>query len=73
MEQVKRFGRPNDFLFRLKADASFAKVTSLEELVQPTRFVGLSPQQTERFVRDHVDPIRRKYADHLGQSAELNV
>jgi adenylosuccinate lyase len=73
MEQVKKFGRANDFLFRLKADASFAKVTNLEELVQPSRFVGLSPQQTERFVREHVEPVRRKYADHLGLTAELNV
>lgn len=73
MEQVKKFGRANDFLFRIKADPSFAKVTNLEELVQPARFVGLSPQQTERFVREHVEPIRKKYADHLGLTAELNV
>lgn len=73
MEQVKKFGRANDFLFRLKSDASFAKVTDLEELVQPSRFIGLAPQQTERFVREYVEPIRKKYVDHLGLTAELNV
>jgi adenylosuccinate lyase len=58
---------------RIKADASFAKVANLEELAQPMRFVGLAPQQTERFVREHVEPTRRKYADLLGMTAELNV
>ncbi len=73
MEQVKKLGRANDFLLRIKADASFARVANLEALVQPGRFVGLAPQQTERFVREHVEPIRRKYADQLGLTAELNV
>lgn len=73
MEQVKKFGRPNDFLARIKADSAFAAVTNLDELVHPSRFVGLSAQQTERFVRQCVEPVRRKYAEKLGMKAELNV
>ncbi len=73
MEQVKKFNKPNDFIARIRADAAFSAVTDLEQLVHPTRFVGLGPQQTERFVREHVEPIRRRYADHLGLTAELNV
>ncbi len=73
MEQVKKFGRPNDFLARIKADSAFAAVANIEQLVEASRFVGLSPQQTERFVRQHVEPVRRKYAETLGMTAELNV
>lgn len=73
MEQVKKFNRPNDFLSRIETDGSFASVANLEQLVHPSRFVGLAPQQTERFVREYVDPIRRKYADQLGLTAELSV
>jgi len=73
MEQVKRLGRANDFLQRLAGDSAFAAVKNLEELVQPSRFVGLSPQQTERFVREHVEPVRQRYGAKLGAKAELSV
>jgi adenylosuccinate lyase len=73
MEQVKKLGRANDFLARIKADASFAKVHNLDELVHPSRFVGLAPQQTARFVREHVEPVRKKYAGLLGLTADLHV
>jgi adenylosuccinate lyase len=73
MEQVKKLGRANDFLSRIKGDPSFGKVADLDALVQPARFVGLAPQQTERFVREHIEPIRRRYADRLGLTVELNV
>lgn len=73
MEQVKKFGRPNDFLARIEANSAFAAVTNLDQLINPSRFVGLSPQQTERFVREHVDPLRRKYTEKLGMGAELSV
>lgn len=73
MEQVRKFGRTNDFLSRIQADSAFAAVSDLERLAHPSRFVGLAPRQTERFVQEHVEPIRRKYADRLGLTAELNV
>lgn len=73
MEQVKKFGRPNDFLQRIQGDPAFAAVTNLDELVQPSRFVGLAPRQTERFVREQVEPVRRRYAEKLGMKAELHV
>jgi adenylosuccinate lyase len=73
MEQVKKFNRPNDFLARIKADGAFAAVSNLDQLVHPSRFVGLAPRQTERFVAQYVEPVRRKYAKELGRKAELNV
>jgi len=26
-----------------------------------------------RFIKEHVQPVRERYAEHLGQTAELNV
>jgi adenylosuccinate lyase len=71
-EQVKQHGRPNDLIERLKADPAFAQV-SLDDVLDPRRYVGRAPQQVEAFVREVVEPIRRRYAADLGQSASLRV
>ena len=71
-EQVKQHGRPNDLIERLSADPALARV-DFGDVLDPSRFVGRAPVQAERFVRDVVDPIRRRYADQLEAVAELKV
>ena len=71
-EQVKQHGRPNDLIERLKGDASFARV-NLDDVLDARAYVGRAPQQVEAFVRDVVEPIRRRYATELGQAAPLRV
>ncbi len=71
-EQVKMHGRANDLLERLKADAAFAKV-DFAAVLRPEDFVGRSPQQVDEFVAAEIEPMRRQYADRLGQKAELKV
>jgi adenylosuccinate lyase len=71
-EQVKQHGRSNDLIERLKRDAAFAAV-NLDDVLDPRKYVGRAPQQVEAFVRDIVEPIRRRYAAALGQSASLRV
>ncbi|MCH7873021.1 MAG: adenylosuccinate lyase, partial [Planctomycetes bacterium] len=44
-EQVKGEGRENDLIDRLQADPAFAGV-SWDNVLDPTRYVGLAPQQT---------------------------
>jgi adenylosuccinate lyase len=71
-EQVKKFGRANDLIDRLKNDAAFDDV-DIESLLDPQAFIGRAPQQVDEFVAEDVEPIRRRYAQQLGQAGELRV
>jgi adenylosuccinate lyase len=71
-EQVKKFGRANDLIGRLKGDKAFAGV-NIDALMDPKEFVGRAPQQVQEFLIEQVEPIRRRYADRLGQKGELRV
>ncbi len=71
-EQVKKHGRANDLIERLKADKVFANV-DIKKMVDPATFVGRAPQQVDEFVEAEVEPIRKRYADLLGLSVELTV
>jgi len=70
--QVKQFGKPNDLLARLRADISFAKV-DFEKVLNPKNYVGLAPQQVDKFIREVAAPICRRYRRKLGRRVELNV
>jgi adenylosuccinate lyase len=67
--QVKERGRPNDLIERLSRDPTFAKV-KLDNVLSAAQYVGRAPQQVDAFVRDVVEPIRRKYASALAAGAE---
>lgn len=70
--RMKDLDGQNDLLERVRADAAFAGV-DLEAEMQPSRFVGRAPEQVDEFVRDVVNPIRARYADHVGGTGELKV
>jgi len=70
--QVKRFGRPNDLIGRLKADMAFAKL-DFDKVLDSKSYVGRAPQQVDEFIRDIVTPIRKKYRKELTRKVELNV
>jgi len=69
---VKQHGGENDLLDRLKKDDSFAGVDFAEAL-KPEKFVGRAPQQVDEFLKEFVDPIRKRYADSLGGDAHVKV
>ncbi|MDY7009358.1 MAG: adenylosuccinate lyase [Planctomycetota bacterium] len=71
-EQVKVHGRANDLISRLKDDGDFACV-DIDSLLEPSAFIGRSPQQVDEFITAHVEPVRRHYAHKLGAKAELEV
>jgi len=71
-EQVKKFGRKNDLIERLKADKAFSKV-DFRKVLNPKDYIGRAAQQVDEFVRDVVVPIRRKYRKQLGRKVELKV
>lgn len=67
-------GTVNDLLERLAGDEAFSPVKEeLPRLSDPMRFVGRAPEQTRRFIRDVVKPIRSRHAAVLGATAELRV
>ena len=71
-EEVKRFGRANDLMARLKSDAFFAKV-DLDGALEPASFIGRAPEQTNRFIATVVEPIRVRHAASLSTKVELRV
>ena len=71
-EQIKKFGKGNDLIDRLKADPAFRKV-DFKSVLNPKNYVGRAPQQVDEFIRDIVTPIRRKYRRYLNKKVELKV
>jgi adenylosuccinate lyase len=69
---VKQEGKPNDLLERLKSEKAFAGV-DFSQITNPTQFTGRSSVQVDRFVREVVDPIRKKYHSELRASVDLSV
>ena len=71
-EQIKKLGRTNDLIDRLKVDPAFSKV-DFKTVLNPKSYVGRAPQQVDEFLRDVVTPIRRKYRKELNRKVELKV
>ncbi len=69
---VKQHGGENDLLDRLKKDDAFAGV-DFNEALKPEKFVGRAPQQVDEFLRETVEPIRKRYANQLTHDAHVNV
>jgi adenylosuccinate lyase len=69
---VKQEGRPNDLLDRLAKDSAFAKV-NVSVAMEPSQFVGRAPEQVDEFIAEVVEPIRQRYANSVGLSAEVRV
>ena len=72
--QVKEFGRPNDLVDRIASDPRFGLTREqILESMEPSRFVGRAPEQTERFFREFVDPILDANKEALNMTAEISV
>jgi len=66
--RVKQEGLDNDLIERLRKDPAFKSVHHLlteDQLLDPMKYVGRSVEQTERFLREVVEPLRERYADEL--------
>ncbi|MEQ8843470.1 MAG: adenylosuccinate lyase [Phycisphaerales bacterium] len=68
--RVKQEGLENDLIERLRADDAFAPVHHLlteDQLLDPMKYVGRSVEQTERFLKEVVEPLRERYGDELAK------
>ena len=71
---VKREGKENNLLELIAADPAFnMTLDELKALMQPERYVGRAPQQTEEFIAEVIQPILDANKDALGLTAEINV
>ena len=71
---VKEEGKENDLLERIANDDMFGmNMEQLEAIMDPNKFVGRAPQQTEEYFHDFISPILEKEKDALGMHAEINV
>ena len=76
--RVKSEGLDNDLIERLKADKNFWSAArggpltaelDFNGVLDPMKYIGRSVEQTERFIKDVVEPLRTQYAEAL---AKLN-
>ncbi|MDX2130756.1 MAG: adenylosuccinate lyase [Planctomycetota bacterium] len=72
--RVKHEGLDNDLLERLRNDRAFwsaarggplAAELNWDGVLDPMKYVGRSVEQTERFIREVVEPLRERYKDEL--------
>ena len=66
--RVKDQGLSNDLIDRIIADPAFGlSETEIRDLISPEKFVGRSPQQVERLVKEVIDPILQDVEDYHAQ------
>jgi adenylosuccinate lyase len=64
----------NDLLERLGSDAEFGvRTDDLADVLDPSRFVGRSPEQVDEFLHDVIEPIMRGQTLTEGRSEEVRV
>ena len=69
---VKQEGGANDLIERLRGDDAFAAV-DLDAVMEPSQFVGRSPEQVDEFIAEVIGPIRAKYPDAGEAEATVEV
>lgn len=73
-KQVKRYGRENDLIDRIRGDDAFGlSREELGKLLDPASFTGIAERQCARFLADEVRPLLLENRESLGVSAEIGV
>ncbi|HEY7330800.1 MAG TPA: adenylosuccinate lyase [Gemmataceae bacterium] len=62
----------NDLLDRLKGDTLLTGV-DFDAILDPKRFIGRAPQQVDEFLAEEIEPVRQRYRNMLGQTADVSV
>ena len=72
--RVKQGDGQNDLLERIAADPAFGvTLEELQQVLEPSRYVGCAPMQAEAFVKEQIEPVTAKYAGDLGMQVSINV
>ncbi len=71
---VKELGLENNLLELIAADPAFnMTIEELNKTMDPSKYVGRAPEQTEEFIRDVITPILTANQDLLGLKADIKV
>lgn len=75
---VKQEGQANDLVERIRKEKFFEPIwneLTEDDLLNPAKFIGRSPEQVEEFVEEEVEPALQPYKDQIQSSraAELNI
>ncbi len=71
-QQVKKFGKPNDLIERLKKDGAFSRV-NFRKVLNANDYVGRAPQQVDEFITKIVKPAIKKYRGKIHKKTTLKV
>ena len=73
-QQVKLCGEKNDLIERIMSDPAFGLGREeLDGLCDARGFTGMAEHQTERFIKEYLDPVIGKNESELGVEASVNV
>ncbi|EFW19892.1 adenylosuccinase ade13 [Coccidioides posadasii str. Silveira] len=71
---VKNEGGQNDLIERIKRTAFFKPIIGeLDELLDPSSFIGRAPQQVEKFITEEVDRALEQYKIDLVNTAAADL
>ena len=71
---VKQKGLDNNLLELIANDDAFnMSLEDLQKTMDPSKYVGRSPEQVDEFLAEEINPILDANKDILGLSAEINV
>ena len=71
---VKQKGLDNNLLELIANDEAFnMSLEDLQKTMNPSKYVGRSPEQVDEFLANEINPILEANKDILGMSAEINV
>lgn len=72
--RMKMEGSANDLIDRICDDPAFAlSKQEAAHILKPENFIGRSIQQVDEFLRDYIQPIRKKNGHLLGEKVDLTV
>lgn len=72
--RIKKDGLDNNLIERIRTDEYFSPIhCDLEQITNPSKFIGTAVHQVNEFVIKVVDPALVLYADFLGVGAEVRV
>merc|ERR1711962_1873901 len=72
--EVKEFGRENNLVKLIESCEYFRPIHShLNQLLDPSTFIGRAPQQVEKFIQQDVHPALEMYQSQLDGTAEIHV
>lgn len=71
---MKQHGLDNDLVDRIRKDSYFEPILpQLDDLLNPTTFVGRAPEQVVEFLEEEVYPILENYRGLESETVELNI